>query len=94
VSNACDELFGIWGMTRVEEQMSDENLEALGRALTDEQKREVLDRIYVAWVAMPHQRLGQLIVNSLGDIDVEQYVAEDRQLAEAVERFVASWGKS
>jgi hypothetical protein len=61
-----------------------------GRALTPEQKREVVERIYAAWCKplVDQQRLGQLIRNSVtcGNQAVSYYI-EDFDLVEAVERF-------
>lgn len=63
------------------------------RALTPEQKREVLNRIYAAWVSAPHQRLGQLLSNSVHmhrDSDgTSLFYVEDRTLASWAEDFVA-----
>jgi hypothetical protein len=57
-----------------------------GRALTDEQKREVLDRILAAWRVTPDLRLGQLICNSTA-VDLTLYQLEDDDLAAKVEDF-------
>ncbi len=58
-----------------------------GRALTDEQKREVLDRIYTAWAGdrMRAWRLGQLIANVCGTRSV--FHVEDFDLVDLVEEW-------
>jgi hypothetical protein len=62
-----------------------------GRALTDEHKRAVLDRILAAWVRVPDQRLTQLIVNATGRSD--PYHVEDEAVADAVESFANTHAK-
>lgn len=52
------------------------------RAQTPEQKREVIERIYAAWLAQPHLRLGQFIMNAVED----PYYVEDFALVKALER--------
>lgn len=65
-----------------------------GRALTDGQKRALIERIYAAWIALPHQRLGQLLDNALHSANVlDVFSVEDDALAEAVERFVQAHTK-
>lgn len=63
------------------------------RALTPEQKKDVLDRIYKAWLDAPHQRLGQLLSNSVHvhreDDGVALFYVEDVTIAGWVEDFVA-----
>jgi len=65
----------------------------IDRALTPEQKKAVLDRIYKAWLASPQQRLGQLISNSVHGHREEDgsslYFVEDSTIAAWVEDFVA-----
>ena len=56
-----------------------------GRAVTDEQKRLILDRLYIAWCNMPALRLGQLIKNVFGDKDF--FYVEDDDFIEEVESF-------
>jgi hypothetical protein len=58
------------------------------RAVTEGQKRAVLDMIYQAWLAHPELRLGQLIYNAAlgGTSDVRGacdwlYAVEDFELA-------------
>lgn len=60
------------------------------RAVTKEQKRAVVERILRAWEQMPEQRLGQLIVNSVGGGD--PFYAEDNVLVQFVE-YYARTGK-
>jgi hypothetical protein len=40
------------------------------RATTSEQKREVIEDIFHRWVASPHLRLGQLLINLHPGIDL------------------------
>lgn len=60
-----------------------------GRAHTDEEKRELIEKLLSAWKSPKgrHLRLGQLIVNA-GVI--EPFYVEDAELADLVERFTAS----
>jgi len=60
-----------------------------GRAVTPEQKREVIERVYAAWLAAPQQRLGQFIKNAVGTLGPEfMFSVEDDAIAAACERFV------
>ena len=52
------------------------------RAHTDEQKREVIERLYRLWVKCPSLRLGQLIINCF---DMDFYYTEDFDLIETLE---------
>jgi hypothetical protein len=55
------------------------------RAETDEQKKEVLNRILIVWQKFPELRLMQLIGNLyLGD----PYYTEDFKLADQLEKFM------
>lgn len=67
--------------------MANESRRVAGRAHTETEKREVLDRIFAAWTSPggEHLRLGQLIVNAVG---AEPFFTEDQQLVEAVEDLV------
>lgn len=58
----------------------------MGRAVTPSDKRAVIERIHAAWVAMPYQRLGQLIENACRDKSI--FYTEDMTLAELCEAFV------
>jgi hypothetical protein len=64
-----------------------------GRAETPEQKRAIVERLYAAWLARPHQRLGQLVDNAVHTQlrtrtkYVFQFDVEDETLVEAVEKF-------
>lgn len=62
-----------------------------GRADTFEKKKAVLDRLYQAWLKVPDQRLGQLLVNALRPVSSSPvvYYAEDETLVEKVEKFVS-----
>ena len=55
-----------------------------GRALTPAEKRAVIERIHAAWIAVPHQRLGQLIANACGG---DAFYTENTTLAELCEAF-------
>lgn len=61
-----------------------------GRAYTPEQKRQVLDRIYRAWLGAPTQRLGQLILNARRPEQpcAEVFYREDEDLVRDIEAFV------
>lgn len=56
------------------------------RAITNAQKRAVIERIFVAWCERPSMRLGQLLENANGRCCL--FYAEDSDLATLVERFV------
>lgn len=65
------------------------------RAVTEEQKAEILNRLLTAWLAFPEQRLGQLIENYYGRVsplDVSRppdlYHIEDYDLVENIERGI------
>jgi len=68
------------------------------RALTPEQKKATLDRIYQAWLQAPQQRLGQLISNSVKVHNQEDgsslYFVEDSVLASWAEDFVEEYRPS
>lgn len=55
------------------------------RAVTDEQKKEITDRLLEAWKKCPAMRLGQLIANGNGHRDT--FSTEDVPLVERVEWF-------
>jgi hypothetical protein len=59
------------------------------RAKTPEQKREIIDRLYDAWVSKPELRLGQLIVNQMAcprdDLTRQLFYLEDKDLIEVIE---------
>jgi hypothetical protein len=62
------------------------------RAITPEQKREIIERIYAAWLNVPEQRLGQLLDNAnwfAGDVGL--FDQEDYALVVATELF--AYGK-
>jgi hypothetical protein len=60
-----------------------------GRAITPEQKREVMGRILTAWLRAPDLRLGQLIVNTQRPPGPgpDLFNVEDFELANDVRRF-------
>ena len=55
------------------------------RALTPAQKKEVINRLYVAWLSDPDLRLGQLIVNALPEN--RMFYIEDFELVESLESY-------
>lgn len=62
----------------------------LNRAETEQQKREIIERLFLAWCKVPEQRLGQLIDNSHYfhlDEPKSLFSTEDYKLAELVEEF-------
>lgn len=59
----------------------------MNRALTPEQKREVVERLLRAWLERPSERLGQLIVNALPTCcSNDPFYVEDFELIEALEQ--------
>lgn len=57
-----------------------------GRALTPEQKRAIIERLYTAWLKAPTLRLGQLIYASNGLHDL--FFVEDETLIASVEQCI------
>ena len=57
------------------------------RAITVEQKRDILNRILSVWMDNPSQRLGQLLANSLSSNKCEEnlFFIEDEILIQMVE---------
>lgn len=74
-------------------RMADEDLlRGRGRALTDAEKRAVLDRIYIVWTlpGLRLMRLGQLLVNVARALrPVDLFYVEDDELARRAETFAA-----
>ena len=56
-----------------------------GRAETDQQKRAIIERLFVAWCSAPSLRLGQLIENVFNR---DVYYIEDEQFIEQIEQLV------
>jgi hypothetical protein len=56
------------------------------RATTDEKKREIIEKLYAAWVAHPEQRLCQLISNVTDRyfFDLQDFYVEDEPLGRAL----------
>jgi len=52
------------------------------RAITNQKKREVLDRLYNAWISVPEFRLGQMLHNKFED---RLFYIEDYELIEELE---------
>lgn len=77
-----------------------DRLRERGRALTPEEKRAIVERLLIAWLSRPEERLGQFIIDcvALGpreksDWTMESYAhkifdIEDRALAELCESRV------
>ena len=66
------------------------------RALNPASKAIITQRILAAWLKTPGLRLGQLIVNAVGNgsgADFPVFYAEDEELAVMVERFAAALEK-
>ena len=64
------------------------------RALTDDDKRAVIDRIYHAWLQMPELRLCQMIACTIqtpapSSQQPDIFYVEDYSLAEKLEKFVS-----
>jgi hypothetical protein len=61
-----------------------------GRAVTPEQKKEVCDRLYQAWISAPELRLFQLVKNacSFSIHHFDKYYVEDLPLIEAIESYI------
>lgn len=63
------------------------------RAITEEQKKEVLEKIFQLWMKYPEMRLGQLIENArlyTGE-GKDLFYIEDYPLAGIIDRFVKSF---
>lgn len=58
-----------------------------GRAYTVGEKRIIVERIYAAWIAFEDMRLGQLMINSIGNEDL--FYTEDDRLVSLVDEFVS-----
>lgn len=63
------------------------------RAITEEQKKEVLEKIFQFWIKYPEMRLGQLIENARLYIDEgkDLFYIEDYALIEILDQFVKSF---
>lgn len=58
------------------------------RAITTEQKEEVMRRLLLAWKKHPKQRLGQLLWNANSTTNqVDLFYVEDYELIQACEEF-------
>lgn len=67
------------------------SLDVPGRAVTPNQKRAAIERIYAAWLKAPEQRLGQLLGNACrGGMRPTLFYREDEPLADAVEQMVTA----
>jgi hypothetical protein len=63
--------------------MATDAAEIPGRAVTEQEKASLTDRLLTVWKANPQLRLGQLIVNVLAD----PYYAEDVFLIREIEEY-------
>lgn len=61
-----------------------------GRAETDSEKTLVTQQICDKWTMLPQLRLGQLIVNAIGERDL--FNIEDDELVRMVEEFAKEHG--
>lgn len=55
------------------------------RAITDQQKRVIIERLYAVWIKNPELRLGQLIWNGMKEHDL--FFEEDVYFVELLEEF-------
>jgi hypothetical protein len=60
-------------------------MERYERAVTPEQKRAVVERLYAAWLKVPNLRLGQLIANAVDGGEI--FYVPDGGLADDVESY-------
>jgi hypothetical protein len=58
-----------------------------GRAESEQQKRETLERLFLAWCRKPSMRLGQLVYVATGGRDI--FYDEDEKLAGDIEEYTA-----
>ena len=62
-----------------------------GRAETTEEKRALVERLYVAWLKCPELRLGQFLDNALIGMKPHLFYLEDEPLISAAEKFAKKW---
>lgn len=55
------------------------------RAITNEQKREVIESLYALWIKNPELRLGQLIWNGMKEHDL--FFEEDECFVEILKEY-------
>lgn len=60
------------------------------RAITEAQKKAIIDVVYEIWISNPELRLGQLIANSINERSL--FHVEDGELRDALLRFDAQYG--
>lgn len=62
------------------------------RAVTDDQKRQMIDRILTAWMKRPDQRFGQFLQNAMGyadlDVSTDFFYIEDGELTRITENYL------
>lgn len=64
-----------------------------GRANTPEEKKQVIDRLYYAWLSVPDLRLGQFLECAKPKNLDDLFYIEDNDLANHIEKFVEENGK-
>jgi hypothetical protein len=78
--------------------LQEENLRRLGRAITHEEKKAIVQRLLMMWTASPNQRLGQFIFNAMcmsgtsrtpsETFATDMFYIEDSRLAEIFEKYM------
>lgn len=60
------------------------------RALTPEQKKQVMDEVLIAWLQKPELRLGQLLENALSkhETQLSLFYVEDLDLTKHLKEWV------
>lgn len=61
-----------------------------GRAATDKEKREIIERLYRAWTMVPSLRFGQMLSDAINHAKpgADIYYVEDEQLARDAEKLL------
>ena len=63
------------------------------RAIEIWQKRDVMEKILDVWLKNPSLRLGQLIVNAMGNDDPDIFNTEDYELVDSIFAFSERYKK-
>jgi hypothetical protein len=74
----------------------EDRLRSIGRAISPNEKRAVMNRLLKVWEKVPELRLGQLIENVMSSDSRKMddiFNIEDRILADAAEEFLKKRGK-
>jgi hypothetical protein len=58
-----------------------------GRAHEPYMKKEILDRVFLVWGENPDMRLGQLLINALGNDHTKIFYMEDFDLIGTIEEY-------